>query len=278
MVKSVSTVCSEIYDEIRKLAPDMRGRPLLLRVNPEVARALGGDEAGVLREPRGLAGRRDPRAGRPAAAPGAVRRGGRLSEPARDAGSRRTSRRSRRHLARAAGQRATSSRRATSPWRAAGIEAGVPLATVLVASTAPSNATADGPPRRSPAPRGGAGAAAGPRRGARAAERAAARGERAARRPARAAARAAAGAPRRCRCAKIGEVRDLLAVASRPNWDYLRGKLREIDDDVLRPPSRRCRPSSEAALPRTGRGGAVERHRGARRRRRRSRTRGCRAS
>lgn len=31
---------------------------------------------------------------------------------------------------------------------------------------------------------------------------------------------------------KIQDVRDLLAVASRPNWDYLRGKLREIDDDV----------------------------------------------
>lgn len=31
---------------------------------------------------------------------------------------------------------------------------------------------------------------------------------------------------------KIQEVRELLAVAARPNWDYLRGKLREIDDDV----------------------------------------------
>jgi hypothetical protein len=31
---------------------------------------------------------------------------------------------------------------------------------------------------------------------------------------------------------KIREVQDLLAVASRPNWEYLRGKLREIDDDV----------------------------------------------
>jgi hypothetical protein len=31
---------------------------------------------------------------------------------------------------------------------------------------------------------------------------------------------------------KIQDVRDLVAVASRPNWDYLRGKLREIDDDV----------------------------------------------
>ncbi len=31
---------------------------------------------------------------------------------------------------------------------------------------------------------------------------------------------------------KIQDVRDLLAVAARPNWEYLRRKLREIDDDV----------------------------------------------
>jgi len=31
---------------------------------------------------------------------------------------------------------------------------------------------------------------------------------------------------------KVQEVRDLLAVASRPNWSYLREKLLEIDDDV----------------------------------------------
>jgi hypothetical protein len=31
---------------------------------------------------------------------------------------------------------------------------------------------------------------------------------------------------------KIREIQDLLAVTTRPNWDYLRGKLREIDDDV----------------------------------------------
>jgi hypothetical protein len=31
---------------------------------------------------------------------------------------------------------------------------------------------------------------------------------------------------------KIREVRDLIAVRARPNWDYLRGKLGEIDDDV----------------------------------------------
>jgi ribonuclease G len=47
-VKSVATVCSEIYDEVRTLAADMRGKRLVLRVNPEVARALGGEEASVL--------------------------------------------------------------------------------------------------------------------------------------------------------------------------------------------------------------------------------------
>src|SRR5262249_6589134 len=49
MVKSVATVCSEIYTEVRKLADDVRGQSLLLRVNPEVARALAGDEAGLLK-------------------------------------------------------------------------------------------------------------------------------------------------------------------------------------------------------------------------------------
>ena len=55
-VKSVSTVCSEIYDEVRKLAADMRGQGLVLRVNPEVARALAGSEAAVLRSLSELVG------------------------------------------------------------------------------------------------------------------------------------------------------------------------------------------------------------------------------
>ena len=55
-VKSVSTVCSEIYDEVRKLAPDMPGQKLVLRVNPEVARALEGDEASVLKSLSSLTG------------------------------------------------------------------------------------------------------------------------------------------------------------------------------------------------------------------------------
>jgi len=31
---------------------------------------------------------------------------------------------------------------------------------------------------------------------------------------------------------KIREIQDLLSVASRPNWSYVRGKLREIDDEI----------------------------------------------
>jgi len=56
MVKNVATVCSEIYTEVRKLADDVRGHALLLRVNPEVARALAGDEAGMLKNLSGLVG------------------------------------------------------------------------------------------------------------------------------------------------------------------------------------------------------------------------------
>jgi len=55
-VKSGATVCSEIYDEVKKLAPDMRGQKLVLRVNPEVARALAGDEAPVLKSLASLTG------------------------------------------------------------------------------------------------------------------------------------------------------------------------------------------------------------------------------
>jgi ribonuclease G len=54
MIKSVTTVCSEIYDEVKKLADDMKGQKLLLRVNPDVARALIGDEASVLKDLQGL--------------------------------------------------------------------------------------------------------------------------------------------------------------------------------------------------------------------------------
>ena len=60
---------------------------------------------------------------------------------------------------------------------------------------------------------------------------------------------------------KIREVQDLLAVATRPNYEYLRLKLREIDDDVSAAAVQALKPeeleafSAEAAR-------AVERHRG----------------
>ena len=55
MVKSVATVCSEIYDEVRKLAADVKGA-LHLRVNPDVAQALRAEEAPVLKELGALVG------------------------------------------------------------------------------------------------------------------------------------------------------------------------------------------------------------------------------
>jgi ribonuclease G len=56
LVKGVATVCSEIYEEVRKLAADLRGQPLLLRVSPDVARALEEEEAPVLASLRVLVG------------------------------------------------------------------------------------------------------------------------------------------------------------------------------------------------------------------------------
>jgi ribonuclease G len=56
MIKSITTVCSEIYDEVRRLAEDMQGQSFVLRVNPDVARALAGEEASVLKHLSGLVG------------------------------------------------------------------------------------------------------------------------------------------------------------------------------------------------------------------------------
>ena len=130
MIKSVATVCSEIYDEVRKLAADMRGHGLLLRVNPEVARALAGDEAGVLKDLTAARGPRHPGPWRPAAPPGAVRRGAALT---RGPGRRRSLRaRDRDAPARAPGHGPHPLARATSRSRASWHGAGVPLATVLI--------------------------------------------------------------------------------------------------------------------------------------------------
>lgn len=60
---------------------------------------------------------------------------------------------------------------------------------------------------------------------------------------------------------KIQEVQDLLAVASRPNWSYLRGKLLEIDDDVSAA-AVEALPAAEIEALRQEASRAVERYRG----------------
>ena len=75
MIKSVATVCSEIYDEVRKLAADMRGQDARCGSTPRWRARWRGEEACVLRDLSALRGPRDHGAGRSAAPPGAVRRG-----------------------------------------------------------------------------------------------------------------------------------------------------------------------------------------------------------
>lgn len=60
---------------------------------------------------------------------------------------------------------------------------------------------------------------------------------------------------------KIQEVRDLLSVSSRPNWDYLRSKLKEIDDDVSAALLSALKPEELEAC-RAEAAKAVSRHRG----------------
>ena len=50
VVKSTSTICSEILSELQKLGADLNGHRVQLRVNPDVARALKAEERGVLKE------------------------------------------------------------------------------------------------------------------------------------------------------------------------------------------------------------------------------------
>ena len=60
---------------------------------------------------------------------------------------------------------------------------------------------------------------------------------------------------------RLEEVQDLVAVASRPNWDYVRAKLREIDDAVSSA-ALTALPAGEAETLRTEAHKAAERHRG----------------
>jgi hypothetical protein len=60
---------------------------------------------------------------------------------------------------------------------------------------------------------------------------------------------------------RIQEIEDLLAVASRPNWSYIRAKLREIDDEVARA-ALQALPEADLRELRAEAVRAIERHRG----------------
>jgi ribonuclease G len=57
VIKSTSTICYEILTEVKKMGPDMNGHRLLLRVNPDIARALKDEEGAVLRDLRASLGK-----------------------------------------------------------------------------------------------------------------------------------------------------------------------------------------------------------------------------
>ena len=49
-MKSVTTVCNEIYVEMRKIAKHLEHADVMLRVNPEVAKALKVEQRRLLTE------------------------------------------------------------------------------------------------------------------------------------------------------------------------------------------------------------------------------------
>src|SRR5688500_11850393 len=49
-IKSSSTICYEILSELKKIGGELEGQGVLLRVNPDIARALKEEESSVLRE------------------------------------------------------------------------------------------------------------------------------------------------------------------------------------------------------------------------------------
>lgn len=57
VIKSSSTICYEILSEVKKVGPDLNGHRLLLRVNPDIARALKEEESAVLRDLRNSIGK-----------------------------------------------------------------------------------------------------------------------------------------------------------------------------------------------------------------------------
>ena len=58
VIKSASTICYEILSEVKKISGDLNGQSLVLRVNPEIAKALQGEELSVLRDLERAVGRK----------------------------------------------------------------------------------------------------------------------------------------------------------------------------------------------------------------------------
>ncbi len=56
-IKSASTICYEILIEMKKIAGELEGQGVLLRVNPDIARALKEEESSVLREMQHVLGK-----------------------------------------------------------------------------------------------------------------------------------------------------------------------------------------------------------------------------
>ncbi len=56
-IKSSSTICFEILTELKKICSDLEGQGIILRVNPDIARALKEEESGILREIAHVLGR-----------------------------------------------------------------------------------------------------------------------------------------------------------------------------------------------------------------------------
>jgi ribonuclease G len=57
LIKSSSTICYEILTEIRKMAPELDGQGVVLRVNPDIARALKEEESALFRDLQRAVGR-----------------------------------------------------------------------------------------------------------------------------------------------------------------------------------------------------------------------------
>jgi ribonuclease G len=57
VIKSSATICYEILEEVRKIGSELNGRGIVLRVNPDIARALKEEESAVVGELRETLGR-----------------------------------------------------------------------------------------------------------------------------------------------------------------------------------------------------------------------------